>query len=64
MPDAINPFKTLADIRTRTTEGVIGQSGLNHKGLTAELRRMLSSSDWRDGAVVQAPAVEAAPSPP
>ena len=60
MPDAINPFKTLADIRTRTTEGVIGQSGLNHKGLTAELRRMLSSNDWREGAVIQAPAVEAA----
>ncbi|WIY67961.1 DEAD/DEAH box helicase [Aquidulcibacter paucihalophilus] len=55
-------FQTLDDLRQRTTEAVIGQSGLNHPGLSAEIRRRFGSSDPLHGGVMQQPVIEAAPS--
>lgn len=54
-------FRTLEDLRTRTTEAVIGQSGLNHLGLAQELRRRLGSADPSHGGVMQQAVIEAAP---
>lgn len=56
----MNPFATIDDIRARTTEAIIGQSGLNHTGLNAEIRRRFGSADWREGGVMQEPVLEAA----
>ena len=56
----MNPFATIEQLRARTTEAIIGQSGLNHQGLNAEIRRRFSSADWREGGVMQEPVLEAA----
>ena len=56
----LNPFATIADLRARTTEAIIGQSGLNHAGLNAEIRQRFGSEDWRVGGVMQEPVLEAA----
>jgi DEAD/DEAH box helicase domain-containing protein len=58
--NALNPFATIDELRTRTTEAIIGQSGLNHAGLNAEIRRRFASEDWREGGVIQEPVLEAA----
>jgi len=55
-----SPIKTLQAVRERVTEAVIGQSGLNHSALAAEIRRRFSSTDIADGALVQEPVLEAA----
>ena len=55
-------FQTIEELRQRTTEAVIGQSGLNHAGLAAEIRRRFSSPDPRLGGVMQHAVIEAAPS--
>lgn len=55
-------FQTLDDLRQRTTEAVIGQSGLNHPGLSEEIRRRFGSSDPLQGGVMQQAVIEAAPS--
>lgn len=54
-------FRTIEDLRKRTTEAVIGQSGLNHPGLSAEVRRRFGSPDPRQGGVMQQAVLEAAP---
>lgn len=54
-------FQTIDDIRTRTTEAVVGQSGINHPGLAAEIRRRFGSADPVLGGLLQQPVVEAAP---
>lgn len=54
-------FQTIEDLRKRTTEAVIGQSGLNHPGLSAEIRRRFGSADPRLGGVMQQAVIEAAP---
>lgn len=54
-------FQTLDDLRQRTTEAVIGQSGLNHSGLSTEIRRRFGSSDPLQGGVMQQAVIEAAP---
>ncbi len=56
----MNPFATIDELRARTTEAIIGQSGLKHAGLNAEMRRRFASPDWRDGGVMQEPVLEAA----
>lgn len=56
----MNPFATLDEIRRRTTEGVIGQTGLNHRGLAREIRAKFGASDIDKGGVTQAPVLEAA----
>lgn len=54
-------FQTLDDLRQRTTEAVIGQSGLNHPGLSAEIRRRFGSAEPLQGGVMQQAVIEAAP---
>ena len=54
-------FQTLDALRHRTTEAVIGQSGLNHVGLAAEVRRRFASTDPLQGGVMQHAVLEAAP---
>ncbi len=58
----LSPFAAFDAIRTRSAEAVIGQSGLNHPGLAAELRRRFCSSRVEDGALLREPVVEGAPS--
>ncbi len=59
--NAITPLHTFDEIRSKSAAAVIGQSGLNHPGLAAEVRRRLSSASAADGALLQEPVVEAAP---
>ncbi|HEX3918845.1 MAG TPA: DEAD/DEAH box helicase [Caulobacteraceae bacterium] len=56
----MNPFAALDEIRRRTAEGVIGQTGVNHAGLAAEIRARLGAFDIAAGGVTQAPVLEAA----
>jgi ATP-dependent helicase YprA (DUF1998 family) len=56
----MNPFAALDEIRRRTAEGVIGQTGVNHPGLAAEIRARLGAFDIAAGGVTQAPVLEAA----
>lgn len=56
----MNPFAALDEIRRRTAEGVIGQTGVNHQGLAAEIRARLGAFDVDAGGVTQAPVLEAA----
>lgn len=59
--NALTPLHTFDEIRSRSAAAVIGQSGLNHAGLAAEVRRRFSSASAADGALLQEPVVEAAP---
>lgn len=56
----LDVLATLNAIRERTAQAVIGQSGLAHPGLAAEVRRRLSDPDPDRGGVLQQPVVEAA----
>jgi DEAD/DEAH box helicase domain-containing protein len=56
----MNPFSTLDEIRRRTAEAVVGQTGINHPGLAAEIRARLGAFDINAGGVTQAPILEAA----
>jgi len=56
----MNPFAALDEIRRRTAEGVIGQTGINHPGLAAEIRARLGAFNIAAGGVTQAPVLEAA----
>ena len=56
-----DPFATLTEIRRRSTEAVLGQSGLNHAGLAAEIRMRFNSADPDEGGLLAEPVIEAAP---
>ena len=56
-----DPFATLTEIRRRSTEAVLGQSGLNHAGLAAEIRARFNSVDPDEGGLLAEPVIEAAP---
>lgn len=56
----MNPFAAIDDIRMRTAEAVVAQSGLDHTGLAAHLRAILASSDASAGAMVREPLLEGA----
>lgn len=58
--DDPNPLDTIVRIRERVSEAVVSQAGLNHAGLTAELRRQLGQSSVEAGALVREPVIEAA----
>ncbi|HEY5071764.1 MAG TPA: DEAD/DEAH box helicase [Caulobacteraceae bacterium] len=58
--NTLNPFATIDELRARTTEAIIGQSGLNHAGLNAEIRRRFACAESREGGVIQEPVLEAA----
>ncbi len=53
-------FESLDDIRRRSAEAMLGQTGLNHAGLADEIRRRFSSEDPSQGGLLQEPILEAA----
>jgi DEAD/DEAH box helicase domain-containing protein len=56
-----NIFQALRDLRARSAEAIISQSGLNHEGLAAEIRRRFAGEDVAEGALLQQAVIEAAP---
>jgi ATP-dependent helicase YprA (DUF1998 family) len=54
------PLRTVELIRDRAVEAVLGQSGLNHAGLAAEIRRQFGATDVASGALVREPVIEGA----
>lgn len=54
------PLRTVELIRDRTVEAVLGQSGLSHPGLAAEIRRQFGATDAAAGALVREPVIEGA----
>ncbi len=53
-------FDSLDNIRRRSAEAMLGQTGLNHAGLADEIRRRFSSEDPTVGGLLQEPILEAA----
>lgn len=56
----MKPFAVVDDIRRRSAEAAIAQSGLNHEGLTQEIRRLLVEGEPSVEAIVQEPVLEGA----
>ena len=54
------PMDTLAAVRTRAIEAVLGQCGVRNPTLAAEIRRIFGSQDAATGALVRDPVLEAA----
>lgn len=52
------PLHTIDLIRHRVVDAVLGQSGLNHPALTAEIRRRFGGTDVAQGALVREPLIE------
>lgn len=56
----LTPFQTVEELRQRSVEAILGQSGLNHAGLATEIRRRFGGRDLAAGALLQEPVLEAA----
>ena len=56
----MTPFDVLSEVRRRSAEAVIAQSGLAHEGLRRHLRAMLGGDDPEIGAMLQEPVLEGA----
>ncbi|MFC7537173.1 DEAD/DEAH box helicase [Sphingomonas sp. GCM10030256] len=56
----LTPFQVAEELRQRSVEAVLGQSGLNHPSLAAEIRRRFGSRDIAAGALLQEPVLEPA----
>src|SRR5688572_3453590 len=56
----MTPFETLAEIKRRTTEAVIAQSGLAHEGLRRHLGALLGGEDPQAGGLLQQAVLEGA----
>jgi ATP-dependent helicase YprA (DUF1998 family) len=56
----MTPFDVLNEVKRRTAEAVIAQSGLSHEGLRRYLRAMLSGDEVARGALLQEPVLEGA----
>jgi ATP-dependent helicase YprA (DUF1998 family) len=56
----MTPFDVLSEIRRRSAEAIIAQSGLTHEGLRRYLRAMLGGDDSSAGAMLQEPVLEGA----
>ncbi|MFD2185097.1 DEAD/DEAH box helicase [Rhodoplanes azumiensis] len=56
----MTPFDVLSDVKRRTVEAVIAQSGLAHEGLRRHLRVLLGGNDPLLGAMLQEPVLEGA----
>lgn len=54
------PLRTTDLIRDRVVEAVLGQSGINHPVLAAEIRRRFGARDVASGALVREPLIEGA----
>lgn len=55
----MTPFKILDEVRQRTAEAVIAQSGLSHDGLRRHLRELFAERN-RTGSLLQEPVLEGA----
>lgn len=56
----MTPFEVLNEVRRRSAEAVIAQSGLAHEGLRRHLRTVLGGNDPAVGAMLQEPVLEGA----
>ena len=56
----LSPFEVVSELRTRLSEAVLGQSGLNHPALAQEIRRKFSTLVDRNSALIGDAVVEAA----
>jgi DEAD/DEAH box helicase domain-containing protein len=56
----MTPFDVLTEVKRRTAEAVIAQSGLSHEGLRRHLRVLLAGDDPGIGALLQEPVLEGA----
>lgn len=56
----MTPFDAIDEIRRRSAEAILGQTGLNHAGLAAEIRARFGHRDPRVGGLLQEPILEAA----
>jgi ATP-dependent helicase YprA (DUF1998 family) len=56
----MTPFTTLQDIKSRSAEAVIAQSGLSHQGLKDELRVLFSGARGADSGLLAEPVMESA----
>lgn len=56
----MTPFEVLHEVKQRSAEAVIAQSGLAHEGLRRHLRALLSGEDPAIGAMLQQPLLEGA----
>jgi ATP-dependent helicase YprA (DUF1998 family) len=54
----MTPFEVLSEVKRRTVEAVIAQSGLAHEGLRRHLRELLGGNDPRIGALLHEPVLE------
>ncbi len=56
----MKPFATLSNIRARSAEAIISQSGVRNNALVEQLRSMFNSSSTADGGLLQQPVIEGA----
>jgi DEAD/DEAH box helicase domain-containing protein len=56
----MTPFEILNEVKRRSAEAVIAQSGLAHEGLRRHLRALLGGHDPAKGAMLQEPVLEGA----
>ena len=56
----MTPFEVLNEVKRRSAEAVIAQSGLSHEGLRKHLRTLLGGDDPAIGAMLQQPMLEGA----
>lgn len=56
----MTPFEVLNEVRRRSVEAVIAQSGLAHEGLRRHLRALLGGDDSEVGAMLREPVLEGA----
>jgi len=56
----MTPFEVLNEIKRRSAEAIISQSGLAHEGLRSHLRALLSGDDPGIGKLLQEPVLEGA----
>jgi DEAD/DEAH box helicase domain-containing protein len=56
----MTPFEVLNEVKQRSAEAVIAQSGLAHEGLRRHLRTLLGGDDQASGAMLQQPVLEGA----
>ncbi|MGL4964042.1 MAG: DEAD/DEAH box helicase [Inquilinus sp.] len=56
----MTPFEVLSEVKQRSAEAVIAQSGLAHEGLRRHLRALLGGDDPAIGAMLQQPVLEGA----
>lgn len=56
----LTPFEVIEALRRRSTEALLGQSGLSHAALAAEVRRRFDGVDISEGALLQVPIIESA----